>query len=81
MMSRLPKKIKKKTVAIADSIARNVPSRRLSQPLKEYFSVAKSFPGAATQDISNQPLQGNQTWLFWPLGQMILEKTKSIGYS
>ena len=43
MMSRLPKKIKKKTVAIADSIARNVPSRRLSQPLKEYFSVAKSF--------------------------------------
>ena len=68
-------KTKKKTVVIVgDSIVRNVPSRSLNQSLKEYFSVAKSFPGATTQDMKgyiNQPFQGNQTWLFCTLGQMI----------
>ena len=48
------KKIKKKTVVIVgDYIVRNVPSRSLNESPKEYFSVVKSFPGAATQDIKN----------------------------
>ena len=65
-------KTKKKTVVIVgDSIVRNVPSRSLNQSLKEYFSVVKSFPGATTQDMKDQLFQGNQTWLFCTLGQMI----------
>ena len=45
-------KTKKKTVVIVgDSIVQNVPNRSLNQSLKEYFSIIKSFPGAATQDI------------------------------
>ena len=47
-------KTKKKTVVIVgDSIVRNVPSRSLNESLKEFFSVAKSFPGATTQDMKD----------------------------
>ena len=47
-------KTKKKTVVIVvDSIVQNVPSRSLNQSLKEYFSIVKSFPGAATQDMKD----------------------------
>ena len=47
-------KTKKKTVVIVgDSIVRNVHSRSLNQSPKEYFSVAKSFPGATTQDMKD----------------------------
>ena len=40
-------KTKKKTV---DIVCCYVPSHSLNQSLKEYFSVAKSFLGAGTQD-------------------------------
>ena len=51
---RPTEKTKKKTVVIVgDSIVRNVPSRSLNQSLKEYFSVATSFPGATTQDMKD----------------------------
>ena len=54
MISRLPKKLKRKTVIIVgDSIVQNVPSRSLNQSLKEYFSVVKSSPGATTQDMKD----------------------------
>ena len=51
---RPTEKTKKKTVVIVgDSIVRNIPSRSLNQSLKEYFSIVKPFPGAATPDMKD----------------------------
>ena len=44
---------KKADIIVGDSIVRNVPSRSLTQSLKECFSIVKSFPLVATQHMKN----------------------------
>ena len=74
------KKTKTKTVVIVgDSIVRNVPSRSLNQSFKEYFSVVKSFPDAATQDMKDyiEPtISRKPDMVICTLGQMISKITK-----
>ena len=63
-------KTKNETI-VGDSIVQNVPSHSLNKSLKRIFQGCKIVvqQHKIWKAISDQPLQGNQTWLFFTMGQ------------